>query len=1741
MNPQCGGTTGKDAASSAVRPQSSLGYSCGWKLISSPSLRRPVIRVDGICKENPKFNVRELIDPRGPPRYRSICDVELAVPLFAIDCNTVRIPPKHEVSILGLNDNINEHFLVDMCRKFGEVTDYFIYHHPRTKKHLGMASVLFSEPACAELFIKKYDGTSVMGNNISCFFDPFASKIGKRYEDIAMESPPIPKYLRHISEERLSVFKLQYQSPCREDPLSKSTCSAHTDSPSCSGIANTVEEKKTDVVDCFEFDVHSSLGGIALSERSAPRTPPFPMTFEHTFGVNSSPPPHPPTPPPPPRPPLSISPLPSAPPPIPLPNCTPGTPSFGLSTDFPSSPAFHVRPPPAPSLPVFPPPYMPPAMLPLMNMVPPFPPPSVIPRQPLDPVFPSAYVHPPPLPPFPVISSVPFTSKTEEAPMDPGPSPCFQKKVREKRSSSPFTNMKKSGEHGKERKRQRSTSSTTSFTSIADTVSEDESECSAFERNPSKNEIKHRERKRRKGDAIVEKRKYYRRKSGPEGSKDYYKEVVIRTVDDAKDRKEAGSSQIYDSPELVQEVEQYQRIRKYKRHKKEKDSSEMSKQCTSFGSVDATPDVDLPDLESVSSDEEKGKNKTDADRKQHTSHNSQRFQHTKNPVIQPTRMSSHSLTDMRLRRKTDDNLKSGSKIGKERRMSKASHEMIGHRWSSSSLSDESESDEPLQRVRPRHSDRRLPPRTKDCDHYSKTPKKHPLNGDLDLADLLEEVTESSCDSAAEKNEKLSENILRRSNSKMSRLRGTDKMHSKTAEETKKDFLGSYSGTPCGNTSSLTATSSQPAYSSVKPQYSSKPPTPSNVSVRPSFEQRLDDLFHSSSKLDTCDHASPVTSSVDTPIASATPGTVSGLNECSPVVTPQYSDGVMSYGGSVIRDFTKVNEHWSSYDEHVAHPSAHEIECFSPLVESSHSLTRSSTDVLFTEDSKGLNIQQQQDVANAIAMSVMRLQREEEEKMARKLEEERKQAEEMRRLEEERKKLEKKRGFRDEYRDKLFELYFKDLLAVNIKDIQMRCDQSSFNALEMKWKAMSKKSETVLTSTSSDRIRNSNDSSVQQCVENDSFAGESSTTASSKNAFPEMLRKLNAQSKAEMSAAFGPDAASLLAQDLIFGGFGLMRNMPSFKIKKKLPKSPSIDHADSDSRASPIQKRESVVSSDEDRSRSRSRKRFSRTSSESNYSSSSRDRSTSSSSTRSRFTNSSRSCSRYESRSPVGSRASSLVKFTVSSTRESSSTRSLSSDDQNGEGRIDRNDKENVDADNSCMKIGNAESESVKYEATNKRDELKLEGREIVVDDIKTETASHRERAEESAQTKQIVKMNVKLDEDDFDTEVDNAAHVIEPLSIAATVRSPLAKHDGESDMEEMSGTSVFTFPQETSREISQKSSRRRRMENELASLLPPPVDVGKLAEFVKTWSHRSQTEEDEIERVFERSGFDGEDLDMLEKALHEMQTDGTANWSQTLLWVPPLMIPETILLDKPKKVGKFDLYYSDPELVGVFPHSTGCARTQGFYRLSNKQKRGLVRRPEAFQDKTVISERDETTVRHQVQATKEARSMTRRLLTSMGETTQSDFFKVNQLKYRKKMIKFARSRIHGWGLYALEPIAPDDMIIEYIGQKIRPTVADLREKQYEKRGMGSSYLFRIDSDNVIDATQMGNFARFINHSCQPNCYAKVVTVDGEKRIVIYSKVFINKGDEITYDYKFPIEDDKIDCLCGAPGCRGTLN
>ncbi|XP_054254744.1 histone-lysine N-methyltransferase 2D [Indicator indicator] len=142
----------------------------------------------------------------------------------------------------------------------------------------------------------------------------------------------------------------------------------------------------------------------------------------------------------------------------------------------------------------------------------------------------------------------------------------------------------------------------------------------------------------------------------------------------------------------------------------------------------------------------------------------------------------------------------------------------------------------------------------------------------------------------------------------------------------------------------------------------------------------------------------------------------------------------------------------------------------------------------------------------------------------------------------------------------------------------------------------------------------------------------------------------------------------------------------------------------------------------------------------------------------------------------------------------------------------------------------------------------------------------------------------------------------------------------------------------------------------------------------------------------------------------------------------------------------------------------------------------------------------------------------------------------------KNNVYLARSRIQGLGLYAAKDIEKHTMVIEYIGTIIRNEVANRREKVYEEQNRGI-YMFRINNEHVIDATLTGGPARYINHSCAPNCVAEVVTFDKEDKIIIISSRRIPKGEELTYDYQFDFEDDqhKIPCHCGAWNCRKWMN
>ncbi|KAI9012379.1 hypothetical protein DFJ74DRAFT_683574 [Hyaloraphidium curvatum] len=227
---------------------------------------------------------------------------------------------------------------------------------------------------------------------------------------------------------------------------------------------------------------------------------------------------------------------------------------------------------------------------------------------------------------------------------------------------------------------------------------------------------------------------------------------------------------------------------------------------------------------------------------------------------------------------------------------------------------------------------------------------------------------------------------------------------------------------------------------------------------------------------------------------------------------------------------------------------------------------------------------------------------------------------------------------------------------------------------------------------------------------------------------------------------------------------------------------------------------------------------------------------------------------------------------------------------------------------------------------------------------------------------------------------------------------------------------------------------------------------------------------------------------------------------------------------------------------GLRQHLTGSARTEGYYQIPPHIKAIYLPKQEPEIKPAASTTATKSTSRTQRNDYRIlARGMDPLRMASGAAVESSDAFKFNQLKTRKKRLKFGKSAIHDWGLFAMEKIEANDIVIEYIGETIRQKVADHREKYYERMGIGSSYMFRIDDEFVVDATRMGNLARFINHCCDPNCNAKIITVEGQKKIVIYARVDINEGEEITYDYKFPIEPDKIPCLCGSANCRGTLN
>ncbi|KAF6147632.1 hypothetical protein GIB67_031623, partial [Kingdonia uniflora] len=174
------------------------------------------------------------------------------------------------------------------------------------------------------------------------------------------------------------------------------------------------------------------------------------------------------------------------------------------------------------------------------------------------------------------------------------------------------------------------------------------------------------------------------------------------------------------------------------------------------------------------------------------------------------------------------------------------------------------------------------------------------------------------------------------------------------------------------------------------------------------------------------------------------------------------------------------------------------------------------------------------------------------------------------------------------------------------------------------------------------------------------------------------------------------------------------------------------------------------------------------------------------------------------------------------------------------------------------------------------------------------------------------------------------------------------------------------------------------------------------------------------------------------------------------------------------------------------------------------------------------------------------RSILKPLVSDIEYDCRKEYARYKQTKGWKHLVVY-KSGIHGLGLYTSCFISRGAMVVEYVGEIVGLRVADKREIEYQTATIfqykSACYFFRIDNEHIIDATLKGGIARFVNHSCLPNCIAKVISVRNEKKVVFFADRDINPGEEITYNYHFNHEDEgkKIPCLCNSKNCRRYLN
>ena len=138
------------------------------------------------------------------------------------------------------------------------------------------------------------------------------------------------------------------------------------------------------------------------------------------------------------------------------------------------------------------------------------------------------------------------------------------------------------------------------------------------------------------------------------------------------------------------------------------------------------------------------------------------------------------------------------------------------------------------------------------------------------------------------------------------------------------------------------------------------------------------------------------------------------------------------------------------------------------------------------------------------------------------------------------------------------------------------------------------------------------------------------------------------------------------------------------------------------------------------------------------------------------------------------------------------------------------------------------------------------------------------------------------------------------------------------------------------------------------------------------------------------------------------------------------------------------------------------------------------------------------------------------------------------------------SAIHGRGVVARNALKAGERICEYVGERIDWPEA-LRRHPHDPAQPFHTFYFSIDDDHVIDGNAGGNFSRFMNHSCDPNCEAETDDSSGDTRVFILALRDIPAGEELVYNYGLTLDErytptlkKQFACHCGSPDCRGTM-